>query len=53
MFNNLLATIGKVMGFFKVPTKAGQGFLAFIEFFLTAGKFFWDLVVKIFTFGKQ
>ena len=52
MFNGILSGIGSVMKFLKVPTQGGQGFLAFLDFFLNAGKFFWDLIVKLFTFGK-
>ena len=35
MFNALFAAIGGIMGAFNVPTDAGQGFLKFLEFWLT------------------
>ncbi|MDR0531569.1 MAG: hypothetical protein LBG83_05850 [Oscillospiraceae bacterium] len=52
MFNELLSNIGSFMSALNVPQNVGQGFLSFLEFCLTGGKFFVDLFKKLFTLGK-
>jgi len=50
MFNEILANIGGFMAQLRFPTLLGQGILAAVELFLTAGKFFLDLITKAFGF---
>jgi len=50
MYNEILANIGGFMAQLRFPTLLGQGILAAVEFLLTGGKFFWDLIVRAFAF---